>query len=300
VTFTLVPRGRLIGLSFGTMRSYRRGAGSDVAGSRPYQQGDDIHTIDWAASARLSSARQRDEFVVRERFAEEAPRVVVVCDRRPEMAFFQPPLPWLDKAETMRQAVELIIQSAALVGGFVGYIDMAEGEPYWLPPQGGRRLWELREDRLPSTAFDAPKGSVSDAILYLTEHARAVTPGSFVFVLSDFIEAPPADVWLKALERRLDIVPVIVQDPTWEQGFPDVSGVVVPMRDPRSGRMTDVRVTRREAAARRAANEERLGALLAQLESLGLDPVLVSSSDSVDILAAFLDWADLRNLRRVA
>ena len=300
MTFTLVPRGRLIGLSFGTMRSYRRGAGSDVAGSRPYQQGDDIHTIDWAASARLSSARQRDEFVVRERFAEEAPRVVVVCDRRPEMAFFQPPLPWLDKAETMRQAVELIIQSAALVGGFVGYIDMAEGEPYWLPPQGGRRLWELREDRLPSTAFDAPKGSVSDAILYLTEHARAVTPGSFVFVLSDFIEAPPADVWLKALERRLDIVPVIVQDPTWEQGFPDVSGVVVPMRDPRSGRMTDVRVTRREAAARRAANEERLGALLAQLESLGLDPVLVSSSDSVDILAAFLDWADLRNLRRVA
>ena len=300
MTFTLVPRGRLIGLSFGTMRSYRRGAGSDVAGSRPYQQGDDIHTIDWAASARLSSARQRDEFVVRERFAEEAPRVVVVCDRRPEMAFFQPPLPWLDKAETMRQAVELIIQSAALVGGFVGYIDMADGEPYWLPPQGGRRLWELREDRLPSTAFDAPKGSVSDAILYLTEHARAVTPGSFVFVLSDFIEAPPADVWLKALERRLDIVPVIVQDPTWEQGFPDVSGVVVPMRDPRSGRMTDVRVTRREAAARRAANEERLGALLAQLESLGLDPVLVSSSDSVDILAAFLDWADLRNLRRVA
>jgi uncharacterized protein (DUF58 family) len=300
VTFTLVPRGRLVGLSFGTMRSYRRGAGSDVAGSRPYQQGDSLHTIDWAGSARLSSARQRDEFIVRERFAEEAPRVVVVSDRRPEMAFFQPPLPWLDKAEAMRQTIELIVQSTSLVGGFVGYVDFAEGEPYWLPPQGGRRLWELREERLPSNLFDAPTGSVADAVLHLTEHAKAVTPGSFVFVLSDFSDPPSADVWLKALERRLDVVPVVIQDPTWEQSFPDVAGIVVPMRDPRSGRMTDVRVTRREAAGRRAANEERLASLLAELEELSLDPVLVSSSDPIEILAAFLDWADMRNLRRVA
>ena len=300
MTFTLVPRGRLVGLSFGTMRSYRRGAGTDVAGSRPYQEGDSLHTIDWAASARLSSARQRDEFIVRERFAEEAPRVVVVSDRRPEMAFFQPPLPWLDKAEAMRQTVELVIQSTALVGGFVGYVDFAEGEAYWLPPQGGRRLWELREERLPSNLFDAPAGSVADAVLHLTEHAKAVTPGSFVFVLSDFSDPPPLDVWLKALERRLDVVPVVIQDPTWEQSFPDVAGIVVPMRDPRSGRMTNVRLTRREAAARRAANEERLASLLAELEGLGLDPVLVSSSDPIEILAAFLDWADMRNLRRVA
>ena len=289
-----------MGLSFGTMRSYRRGAGSDVAGSRPYQQGDNIHTIDWAASARLSSARQRDEFIVRERFAEEAPRVVVVSDRRPEMAFFEPPLPWLDKAEAMRQTIELVIQSTSLVGGFVGYVDFADGKPYWLPPQGGRHLWELREERLPSTLFDAPAGSVAEAILYVTEHAKAVTAGSFVFVLSDFAEPPPVEVWLKALERRLDVVPVVIQDPTWEQSFPDVGGIVVPMRDARSGRVTHARVTRREAATRRAANEERLVSLLGELEALGLDPVLLSSSDPTDILAAFLDWADMRNLRRVA
>jgi uncharacterized protein (DUF58 family) len=300
VTFALVPKGRVVGLSFGTMRSFRRGAGSDVAGSRPYQEGDDVHAIDWAASARLSSARQRDEFIVRERYAEEAPRVVVVADRRPEMAFFRPPLPWLDKAEAMRRTTELVIQSTSLVGGFIGYVDYAEGEPYWLPPQGGRRLWELREERLPSSVFAAPAGSLADAILYLTEHAKAVTAGSFVFVLSDFGEPPPTEVWLKALERRLDVVPVVIQDPTWEQSFPDVSGVVMPMRDPRSGRMTHVRVTRREATARRAANEERLAVLVADLEALGLDPVHVSSSDPIEILASFLDWADMRNLRRVA
>ena len=87
-TFPLVPSRRLIGLPFGAVYSVRRGMGSDVASSRPYQPGDDVHSIDWNASARLSSALGTDEFIVRERFAEEAPRVVIVCDRRPGMALY--------------------------------------------------------------------------------------------------------------------------------------------------------------------------------------------------------------------
>ena len=70
LTFPLVPRRRLIGLAFGLVQSARRGTGSDVASSRPYQPGDDVDTIDWAASARLSSARGTDEFIVREHFAD--------------------------------------------------------------------------------------------------------------------------------------------------------------------------------------------------------------------------------------
>lgn len=300
MSFPLVPRGRVVGLSFGTMRSYRRGAGSDVAGSRPYQVGDDIHAIDWAASARLSSARQRDEFVVRERFAEEAPRVVLVCDRRPEMALHRQPLPWLDKSRAMHQTAELIIVSASLVGGFVGYLDYAEGRPFWLAPQGGRRLWELREERLVADEFGAPPGSLGEAIVHLTEHTRAVTPGSFVFVLSDFIDPPAEEVWLQAFERRLDVVPVVIQDPTWERSFPDVAGIVVPLRDPRTGRTMDVRVTRKEAAARRREHESRFERLRGSFERLGLDPVVVSSAEAVEILPEFLDWADMRRLRRAA
>src|SRR5882672_10612843 len=97
MTFPLVPRRRLIGLAFGSVRSARRGLGSDVAGSRPYHPGDDVDSIDWNASAKLSAARFSDEFIVRERFAEEAPRVVVVADRRPAMQLFPPELPWLSK-----------------------------------------------------------------------------------------------------------------------------------------------------------------------------------------------------------
>jgi hypothetical protein len=108
-TFTFVPRRRVIGLSFGTMRSLHRGAGTDIAGSRPYRRSDSMDVIDWAASARLSTARDADEFLVRERFAEEAPKIILVCDRRPNMAHFAPPLPWLDKPAAMRQVIELVL-----------------------------------------------------------------------------------------------------------------------------------------------------------------------------------------------
>src|SRR5579862_2630963 len=91
--FPLVPRYRVAGLPFGGTASLRRGHGSDVAGSRAYVRGDPLSTIDWRASARLSTARARDEFVVRERYAEEAPRVVVFSDLRPSMALYPEPFP---------------------------------------------------------------------------------------------------------------------------------------------------------------------------------------------------------------
>jgi uncharacterized protein (DUF58 family) len=300
LTFPLVSRRPVMGLSFGTMRSLRRGTGSDIAGSRPYRPGDDMHAIDWAASARLSSARSSDEFVVRERYAEEAPRVVVVCDRRPAMAHFAAPLPWLNKALAMRQAAGQILGSATVAGGFVGYLDYADGEAHWRPPQGQRKLWELSNERIASDEFNAPPDGLERSLAHLAEHARAVTAGTFVFVLSDFLPAPSKEVWLPALEHRWDVVPVVIQDPTWEQSFPDVDGIVVVLRDPATGRVLPVRLTAQEVAERRAANEERLRVLDATFQSLDLDPVFLSSSDPAEILTSFLTWAELRRVRRVA
>ena len=95
--FPLVPRRPLLGVSYAAMRSARRGVGTDVAGSRAYRPGDNVDTIDWAASAKLSSALGIDEFIVRERYSEEAPGVVVLADRRPSMALYGDPFPWLRK-----------------------------------------------------------------------------------------------------------------------------------------------------------------------------------------------------------
>jgi uncharacterized protein (DUF58 family) len=300
VSFPLVPRGRLIGLSFGTMRSLRRGSGSDVAGSRPYVAGDDVHGIDWASSARLSSARGSDEFVVREHYADEAPRVVIVCDRRPEMSYFSPPLPWLDKAGAMRESALLVLESAAKVGGFVGYLDYGDGEPLWLAPRTVRRLREDLEERLAGGRFEAPRDTLDRALEHLMEHRRSVVPGTFVFLLSDFVPPPSERLVVAALEHRWDLVPVVIQDPTWEQSFPPVSGIEVPFRNPRTRRGAPERLSAAAAAERQSRHEARLDELVGSLRSLDADPVVVGTAEEAGILGSFLDWADARLTRRAA
>jgi hypothetical protein len=101
------------------------------------------------------------------------------------------------------------------------------------------------------------------------------------------------------MEHRWDVVPVVIQDPTWEQSFPDIGGISVPLRDAESGRTVHVRLKRSEIDVRRRANEERVANLLTQFQELDLDPILVSSSEPAEILASFLDWAELRRVRRV-
>jgi uncharacterized protein (DUF58 family) len=300
VTFPLIPRGRLIGLSFGTMRSFRRGSGSDVVGSRPYQVGDDVHAIDWAASARWASSRQSDEFIVRERYADEAPRVVIACDLRPEMSFYSSPLPWLDKPRALRETADLILRSAVLAGGFVGYLDHGEGTPYWEPPRGGRKIRDVMAKRLASASFEAPPDTLIRALAHLAEHRRSLASGAFVFILSDFIPMPDEQTWADAAERRWDVVPVVIQDPLWEQSFPDVSGITVPLRNARTGRISPVLLSAREAAARRAVNQARLQQLLDTFHTLDVDPIVVSSSDPVEILTSFLNWSETRRTRRIA
>jgi uncharacterized protein (DUF58 family) len=289
LTFPLVQRRRIVGLSFGGMRSARRGRGSDVAGSRPYVPGDDVAAIDWAASAKLSLARGADEFIVRERFADEAPRLVVVCDRRPAMALFPPPYPWLRKPEAVDTAVKLIGDSALTARAFLGYLDFAAGEPFWRPPRSQKEL-----DEHDGRPFGAPEDNLARALRHLVDHRRDLPPGTFVFVVSDFIVPPDADAWMHAVERRWDIVPVIVQDPTWEQSFPDVAGIVVPFLDPRSGRPAYAELSAAEVGERRRHNEERLQRVVAGFHRLHLDPVLLSSADAREAIDAFLAWADRR------
>ena len=91
----------------------------------------------------------------------------------------------------------------------------------------------------------------------------------------------------------------MIQDPTWEQSFPDVDGIVVPLRDPRGGRMSPARLRRKEIAARREENGRRTAALLETFRQLDIDPVVVTSSDRAEILSEFLIWTDLRRTRRV-
>jgi uncharacterized protein (DUF58 family) len=301
-TFPLVPRRRrVVGLPFGDLPSRRRGAGGDEIGTRPYEVGDPVSTIDWFATARLSAASGRDEFVVRDRSADEAPRVVVVCDRRPAMGIFPSSLPWLEKPRAIVEAAAAIAASAAAARSDIAALDLAGGAgPYWLPPGRRDRVWLIGERLGEATPFDAPEDNLEQALTFLGGMRSDLPPGTFVFVLSDFLVSPPAAAWVEAVAHGWDVVPVVVRDPVWEQSFPQVGGVGVPIMEPRSGRVSLVRLTAREASRRRRSNEERQQQLLAELAALGLDPVVVGTSDPDAVDRAFIAWAELRKQRRWA
>jgi uncharacterized protein (DUF58 family) len=294
--FPLVPRRRVIGLAFGGVRSARRGIGSDVASTREYRSGDDVGWMDWAASAKLSAARGDDQFIVRERFADEAPRVVVLCDRRPSMSVGASALRPLDKPRALFSAVDLIGASAVAARSLTGYLDYADGEPFWRPPRTEQRSQPGVFDR----PFRAPDDTVSKGLEFLGEHRRDLPMRAFVFVLSDFFVPPDLSRWQRALEHRWELVPVVIQDPVWERTFPDVGGITVSYADPTTGHVVPVRLTVREAERRREEHEARWDGLVRAFRSLGIEPVGVTSHHSGRVLDSFLRWTDLRLMWRGA
>jgi uncharacterized protein (DUF58 family) len=256
--------------------------------------------VDWAASARLSAARGADELVVREFFAERAPRVVVVCDRRPSLGIYELPLPWLDKPAATRAIVDLVAASAHAARGDVGLVSVGPRGPTFVPPgRAPGRRWLV--ERAASAADASPDAFARQ--LDLLVRRRAVLPmGTFVFVVSDFLEPVAGRQWTRLRGLGWDVIPIVVQDPVWEQSFPRIGGVVVPFTAPGPGGRTDVWITRRRAEALAAENERRLETTLVRFRRLGFDPVVVGTTDPHAIAGALHAWAARRRvlLRRGA
>jgi hypothetical protein len=301
----LLPRRRILGTASGGSTSIRRGGRSDVVSSRPYRPGDHFRTIDWKASARLSSARRDETFIVRERLAEEMPVVVLVVDRRPSLALYPPELPWLHKPDALRAVTALLAASAVNQRSPVGYLDLAShagesaaGTPFWQRPRGAGDVWRgTTGERLAENLdgpFDAPEDNLTTALSFLASHRLAVPTGSFVFVCSDYLAPLSFDAWAEAVRLGWDVVPVVVQDPVWEQSFPAVEGVLLAVAAPGGSGARQIRLSPGEVEIRRAANEARLRGVLADFLRLGLEPVVLGSSDPGDVRRAFLDWAQAR------
>jgi uncharacterized protein (DUF58 family) len=294
--FALVPRRRFSGVQLGDRRSPERGEGDEPASSRPYRPGDRIGRIDWAASARLSAARGADEFVVHEFFADRAPRVVVVCDRRASLGLYDPSLSWLDKTAAAAAVLRIVSASTRAAHGDLAYADATEAGSFWLAPRAagtGRALVE----RI-ATRARAPADSLERALGLLVRHRSSLPAGTFVFVLSDFLEPLPARLWLKLQSLRLDVTPVVVEDPTWEQSFPRVGGIVLRVASADRREEQDVWLRRRDAERLAVAHEQRLRSTIAEFRQLGLDPVVVGTSDEAPVEQLFHDWAERRRALR--
>jgi uncharacterized protein (DUF58 family) len=275
--FPLVARRRVAALTAGGHRSVYRGPGSEIVGARPYRPGDRLSTIDWRASARLGTALDEPVFVVREHAADVSARAVVVTDRAPSngtaaSAFAKP--------EALRETAEAIAVSVAAEHGVTGFLDTR-----WRPPRPGTRATERMR-------FDGPADSTARSLAQLRRNRVDVPAGTFVFVLSDFLAPPSDDAWRRALAQGWDVVPVVAQDPVWERSFPAVGGLLLPVLD--GSRVRGVRLSRREAVARREANELRFAELLRRFATLRLDPVVLEGSDVRSVDAALHAWARRR------
>ena len=230
--------------------------------------------IDWKLSARLSSIRGDAEFIVREDFADEAPRAVVVADRAPSMGLYPDDLPWLSKPAALRAVWQAVAAASVQELGLAGYLDTAAGDG-WFTPRPRARFDEIDARQACGGVRRRPRPGSSAAFERLGRSRRSLPAGTFVFVCSDFLAPPSPETWLRALGVRWDAVPVVVQDPVWEQSFPSVDGLVVPFADPVTGRLLrSVRISAEEARAAARAARGPAGRAAGEFRSLGLDYVV--------------------------
>jgi uncharacterized protein (DUF58 family) len=283
----LLPRRRVHGTPLGDMRSARRGEGAELVGLRAYRRGDDLRRLDHRSSARLSCAKGQDVLVVREFYAEESARVVLVVDASSSMRLYGRGLPWLDKPSAVRELVRLLLESAADARSPVGFLSAgADGGVAWWPPTRRPRPaeWEAAE-RGPRPLAD---------VLGELGRLPRLGKGTFVFVVSDFLEPPGEAAWWPLLARGFDPVPVVLQDPTWEQSFPAIGGRALPVARVDGSRPRLVRVSRREADRLRHDHEARRRTTFERLRALMMDPVAVDSHEPAAVGLALRRWAAAR------
>jgi len=276
--FELEPRIRVVGAILGQAQSRRRGRSTDVVGARPYRPGDDMRSIDWAASARASAASGLEQLIVREFHSEEAPTMVVAVDGSASMQRFAPPLPWLHKPAAAAGCLQMLALTAAAGRSQLALLERNS----WLPPR----------HRLPHeiglTKADGEL-SLEQSFECLLGQAHVLPPGTFVFHVSDFPEPPRATLLDAFTELEWQLVPVVVRDPCWEQSYPvETAGVTLPL----AGADIPRRLSRAQAVALREAHEGGLRELLDTFTRSGFPPVLVGSAVPTRIVTAFASWME--------
>jgi uncharacterized protein (DUF58 family) len=285
----LEPHVRIIGSLFGSAPSRRRGESDDVVSGRPYQVGDDVRRIDWATSARLSALRGEDHFVVRESYGEEAPIVCFTVDRGPSMALYPREYPWLHKPDAVREMAEVVALSAGHYHCPLAFLDADN----WLPPSTSTDSDELGR-LLDERGYDSSEETIDSLFGRLHAVQHMLPGGSFVFCCSDFLEVPSVRTLAMVVDAEWELVPVIVQDPLWEQSYPEAAAEVsLPVRD-EAGRFRLLRQSRSEVRRRRQMHEARLRRLEELFTGYGFPPIVISETGPAALAHALLSW----NVRR--
>jgi len=256
----------------GQYHSVFKGRGLIFSDVRPYYAGDDIRTIDWNITARMSFPHVKQ-------FVEERDRTVNLMIDMSASGYFGSR--GAAKRELAAELAAVVAFSAIKNNDRVGLYIVTDRVEKFVPPKKGRRhvLRVIGE----ILAFE-PVSRGTDLATALDLLGKIARRRSVVFLVSDFL----SEGWEQAMRiarQRHELVPVVVGDPL-ESALPPV-GLLV-LEDLESGEVVELDTS--GAAGREFARRAKAAAYLRDqaLRRLNVDVVAIQTNASyVDALIAF-------------
>ena len=228
----------------GQYHSVFKGRGMDFDEVRPYQEGDDVRTIDWNVSARM------DDVYVKVYVEERELTVMLLVDMS---ASGRQGTRRLTKRELAARVAALFGFSAIRNNDRVGVVLFTDRVEKFIPPKKGRNHVLRAVTEVLSFEPVGRGTDLAEALAFLSKVARRQT---VAVVVSDFLD----DGWEHALriaDSRHDLVPIVVSD-AMEEALPPLG--LVPLEDLETGQVVwvDTSSERVRRAFERAASRERL------------------------------------------
>jgi uncharacterized protein (DUF58 family) len=256
----------------GHYQSVFKGRGMAFSEVREYLPGDDVRSIDWNVSARMSKTHLK-------LFVEERDRTVMLLVDMSASGLFGTHLQ--SKREVAAEIAAMVAFSAIVNDDKVGLIVFTEEVEVYLPPKKGKKhvLRVIRE--ILSYQPRSRKTNIEAGLSYLSKVTRRRTVS---FLVSDFL----ARDWqpsVRMASRRHDLVPVVIAD-SFEQELPKV-GLVV-FQDIESGELIEFDTSGPEAHEYRETVALRRKERDGYFRRLRLDSVQVQTDKPyVDALVRF-------------
>lgn len=260
-------------LRAGTYTSRSRGPGFDFDEHRPYRPGDDVRRIDWNVTARL-----RQPFV-RVTHADRELNVIVALDLSASMSFGTAAL---DKKELMLYIAACFGFSAAVDQINLGLLAFSRDVlHYWPPRRSKARAWRALDELWGLDSASGPT-RIAPVAAFLQKQLRHA---SLIFIVSDFLtgESLPDIPELRLLATTHDVVAIVVQDPSELSLFR--AGGEVRVKDPESGLLRRLALTRRTRRRYAAAMDERRRRLIDDLYGTGMDHAFLLQTPTSSDLA---------------
>jgi len=184
----------------GEYQSVFKGRGMEFSEVREYVEGDDIRTIDWNVTARMSHP------FVKKYVEERELTVMLLVDGSASGAFGT--VRQL-KRELAAELCAVLALSAIKNNDRVGFVGFTEQVERFIPPRKGRNrvLRVIRE-----ALYFQPQHrgtNIAGALEYL---ARVLKRRSVAFLISDFLTGG-YEKSLSIVAKKHDVIPIVVEDP---------------------------------------------------------------------------------------